>query len=206
MKASKLVSVLLLAGGAACGQRSCSAGAEETRRGPFEVQFPVEGLKSEDSAKVERALRKALGARNIERFKCEEGRLSFDFGGEGPKSMLTMSGLRSALESVEWKLAPRSWVLSEQVLGISFSAEPGMNVADLRKAIEGTGTAVLGMILHGEGLFFVLQLKKDVEFAALEKALGVTIRDLAWGHWKYGWKIEADCHGHAAGAILRKSE
>ena len=120
-------------------------------RGPFSVELPVAGLKPEHQPELEKVLGRAFG-RDILELKCAPGRLSFYFGGKGPKSLLRLSDLKAALSQTGLKLDRRSWILMEQEVGLYVSAAEGIGDGALKKLLEGIGDAqveVLGMLLDG---------------------------------------------------------
>ncbi|NRA96979.1 MAG: hypothetical protein HRU14_12300 [Planctomycetes bacterium] len=180
-------------------------------RGPFSVELPVAGLKPEHQPELEKVLGRAFG-RDILELKCAPGRLSFYFGGKGPKSLLRLSDLKAALSQTGLKLDRRSWILMEQEVGLYVSAAEGIGDGALKKLLEGIGDAqveVLGMLLDGSRACVVVELDGELAFDRLEKALGsgtVAITNLAWGHWKYGWGITGEGdhgHRHRVGARLK---
>ena len=187
----------------------CAAGAAAFA-GPYHVELPVRGLTAEHLDEVRKALSDAMG-RNVLQVKCTDGVLSFHAGGEGPKALLRMGDLSKALAKAKLRLDPDSWMLKPQAIGLCVTADKGISVKQLREVlqgIKGVDLKVLGSILDGTRLCVVVELEKEAAYETLRKGLessGVTIVDLVWGHWKYGWNI-GDPHSHEVGARLRAKQ
>ncbi len=180
--------------------------------GPFHVTLPVVDLEEGHLPAVQRAFEQRF-ARNVLQLKIVDGSLEFWAGGTGPKALLRLSEVVEALDEVGLRVDTGTWLLKEQEVGVHVSAKDGISEKDLRRAIEsfeGAEVEVLSTFLDGSRMCVVLHLHEEVDHAAFRRHLkesGVAIDDLVWGHWKYGWGIEAkdDRHRHDTGARRKVS-
>lgn len=160
--------------------------------GPFHLTLPVDGLTAAHSDALITALKGKLGKRSVHAPKVSAGSLEFYGGGEGPKSLVRLSSIQAAVKAAGLTTTPATWTLKAQTVGVTVSTAKPMSTADLRKAFAGLAE-VSGTLLDRRVLVVVIHLEEPVAFAALTKHLaahGVTVDDLVWGHWGYGWGFE----------------
>lgn len=184
--------------------------------GPFGVTLPIPGITSEQLPRVTQALGERFG-RGILEVTIADGVLSFWAGCNGPKDLLHLADVKQTLAAIGLKLDCDGWTLKSQEVGLAIRADRPQSQDEIRQRIEsvaGAGARVIGSLLDGDRWCVIVHLEHAVDHRTLTKHLsdgGITLVDLVWGHWKYGYGIvepgadeDGDhAHSHDMGAIAR---
>jgi hypothetical protein len=126
--------------------------------------------------------------------------LLFYGGGGGPKALLRLEQVTEAVKLAGFKVDQGLWRLKSQMMGVSLSSKEGAKTSEViatLKTIE--GVSVEDSLLFGDQTYHVIHLERATNYGDLVAIIGkskLEVDDLLWGHWKYGWEIEEDEHGH----------
>ncbi len=175
-------------------------GSTPVALGPFMFTIPVVGISENSLPALEVAFHEVLGNRNFLHPEVKDGELLFYGGGGGPKALLRLEQVTEAVKLAGFKVDRTVWRLKPQMLGISLSSRDGIKTTDViaaLKAIE--GVSVEDSLLIGDRTYHVVHLGSAIHYGDLVANISeskLELDDLLWGHWKYGWEIEEDEHGH----------
>lgn len=183
--------------------------APAPERGPYHFTVPVPELKAGDAEAVTAALLAEFGERTLLEIQVHAGALEFYAGGDGPDALFRLSHLERALATEGFSLHRRPWTLRGQALGLRLSSKGVVGGPALGEAIAGIpGATVLGTLLDHGRMVLVVEFEETVRWSELSKQLaasGVSVDDMLWGHWKYGWGLEPSHHSHACGVVTSSS-
>ncbi len=168
------------------------------RAGPFELSFPVRGLGPAQLPAAARALKKALPG-NVHGLRLAPGgKLVLTAGGKSPTALVRLSAIRAALGAEH--VAPERWLLEPSVVGLEVAVRAPATAAALAKKLAAADLELAGTILTPAGAILVVSITKPTPYLRLAELLRpqARLRDLVWGHWAYGFGIEAgrDLHAH----------
>ena len=180
--------------------------------GPFLFSIPVVGISEDSLPALEDAFHEALGDRNFLHPEVKAGELHFYGGGGGFKALLSLAKMTEAVTQAGLTIDRDRWMLKEQIVGVYVAAKEPMATPDVIAALENIdGVSVEGSLLVGDQTYQVLHLERPIrhaDFVANLSNAQLTSKDLLWGHWKYGWKIDEgdDGHSHDMGmTLIRKT-
>jgi hypothetical protein len=175
-------------------------GSSPVELGPFMFTIPVVGISEDSLPALEDAFQDVLGDRNFLHPEVKEGELHFYGGGGGPKALLRLEQVTEAVKLAGFKVDQGLWRLKSQMMGVSLSSKEGAKTSEViatLKTIE--GVSVEDSLLFGDQTYHVIHLERATNYGDLVAIIGkskLELDDLLWGHWKYGWEIEEDEHGH----------
>jgi hypothetical protein len=179
---------------------SYSWGSSPVVLGPFMFTIPIVGIDEDSLPALVVAFQDVLGNRNFLHPEVKDGELLFYGGGGGPKALLRLEQVTEAIKLAGFRSNRSRWRLKPQMLGISISSRDGIKTTDViaaLKAIE--GVSVEDSLLIGDRTYHVVHLGSAIHYSDLVANISeskLELDDLLWGHWKYGWEIEEDEHGH----------
>ena len=175
-------------------------GSSPVELGPFMFTIPVVGISEDSLPALEDAFQDVLGDRNFLHPEVKEGELHFYGGGGGFKALLRLEQVTEAVKLAGFKVDQGLWRLKSQMMGVSLSSKEGAKTSEViatLKTIE--GVSVEDSLLFGDQTYHVIHLERATNYGDLVAIIGkskLEVDDLLWGHWKYGWEIEEDEHGH----------
>lgn len=176
---------------------------DQPERGPYHFTVPVPELKAAHAEAVTAALLAEFGEHSLLEIQVLDGALEFYAGGDGPQALLRLSHLERALAAEGFSLHRRPWLLRDQALGLKLGSKSVVGGPALKEAIAGIeGATLLGELLDHGQMVLVVEFEQSIHWSALSKQLagvGVSIDDMLWGHWKYGWGLEPAHHAHECG-------
>ena len=179
---------------------SYSWGSSPVVLGPFMFTIPVVGIDEDSLPALVVAFQDVLGNRNFLHPEVKDGELLFYGGGGGPKALLRLEQVTEAIKLAGFKSNRSRWRLKPQILGISLSSRDGIKTTDVISALKAIeGVSVEDSLLIGERTYHVVHLGSAIHYSDLVANISeskLELDDLLWGHWKYGWEIEEDEHGH----------
>ena len=169
--------------------------------GPFLFSIPVVGISENSLPALEAAFDEVIGERNCLQPEVKDGELHFYGGGGGPKALLSLDKVTAAVKLAGFKIDRTLWRLKPQMLGISFSSKEGVKTTEVIAALGAIEeVSVEDSLLIGDTTYHVIHLGRATNYSDFVAAIGkskLEVDDLLWGHWKYGWEIEEDEHGHS---------
>jgi len=167
-------------------------GSTPVALGPFMFTIPVVGISENSLPALEVAFHEVLGDRNFLHPEVKDGELLFYGGGGGPKALLRLEQVTEAVKLAGFKVDQALWRLKSQMMGVSLSSKEGAKTSEVIAALNTIeGVVVEDSLLLGDQTYHVIHLERATNYGDL-----VEVTDLLWGHWKYGWEIEEDEHGH----------
>jgi hypothetical protein len=169
--------------------------------GPFLFSIPVVGISENALPALEDAFDEVIGERNCLQPEVKDGELHFYSGGGGPKALLSLEQVTEAINQAGFKVDRTLWRLKPQMLGISLSSKEGVKTAGVIAALRAIEeVSVEDSLLIGDTTYHVIHLGRAINYSDFVAGIGeskLEVDDLLWGHWKYGWEIEEDEHGHS---------
>lgn len=175
-------------------------GSTPVTLGPFMFTIPVVGISEDSLPALEDAFHEVLGERGFLEPGVKEGELHFWGGGGGPKALLTLKKVTTAVHQAGFMVDRSLWRLKPQMLGISLSSKDGIKTSDVITALKAIEeVSVEDSLLIGDRTYHVVHLGSAIHYGDLVSDIRkskLEVNDLLWGHWKYGWEIEEDEHGH----------
>ncbi|HIA28451.1 MAG TPA: hypothetical protein EYN79_10150 [Planctomycetes bacterium] len=169
--------------------------------GPFLFSIPIVGISENSVPVLEDAFHELLGDRNFLHPEIKDGELHFYGGGGGFKALLTLEKVTAAVKLAGFKVDRTLWRLKPQMLGISLSSKEGVKTTEVIAALGAIEeVSVEDSLLIGDTTYHVIHLGRATNYSDFVAAIGeskLEVDDLLWGHWKYGWEIEEDEHGHS---------
>jgi hypothetical protein len=175
-------------------------GASPVVLGPFMFTIPIVGIDEDSLPALVVAFQDVLGNRNFLHPEVKDGELLFYGGGGGPKALLRLEQVTEAIKLAGFKSNRSRWRLKPQILGISLSSRDGIKTTDVISALKAIeGVSVEDSLLIGDRTYHVVHLGSAIHYSDLVANISeskLELDDLLWGHWKYGWEIEEDEHGH----------
>ena len=179
---------------------SYSWGSSPVVLGPFMFTIPVVGIDEDSLPALVVAFQDVLGNRNFLHPEVKDGELLFYGGGGGPKALLRLEQVTEAIKLAGFKSNRSRWRLKPQMLGISLSAKDGIKTSEVIAALKAIKeVSVEDSLLIGDRTYHVVHLGSAIHYGDLVANISeskLELDDLLWGHWKYGWEIEEDEHGH----------
>jgi hypothetical protein len=179
---------------------SYSWGSSPVALGPFMFTIPVVGIDEDSLPALVVAFQDVLGNRNFLHPEVKDGELLFYGGGGGPKALLRLEQVTEAIKLAGFKSNRSRWRLKPQMLGISLSAKDGIKTSEVIAALKAIKEiSVEDSLLIGDRTYHVVHLGSAIHYGDLVANISkskLELDDLLWGHWKYGWEIEEDEHGH----------
>jgi len=176
-------------------------GSTPVTLGPFMFTIPVVGISEDSLPALEVAFHEVLGDRNFLHPEIKDGELHFYGGGGGPKALLSLEKVTTAVNQAGFKVDRSVWRLKPQMLGISLSSKDGVKTTEVIAALEAIEEVSFeDSLLIGDRTYHVIHLGRAIHYSDLVAGIGeskLELDDLLWGHWKYGWEIEEDEHGHS---------
>ena len=176
-------------------------GSSPVELGPFMFTIPVVGISEDSLPALEDAFQDVLGDRNFLHPEVKEGELHFYGGGGGPKALLRLEQVTEAVKLAGFKVDQGLWRLKSQMMGVSLSSKEGAKTSEVIAALKTIeGVSVEDSLLFGDQTYHVIHLERATNYGDLVAIIGkskLEVDDLLWGHWKYGWEIEEDEHGHS---------
>ena len=97
-------------------------GSTPVSLGPFLFTIPVVGISEDSLPALEDAFHEVLGERGFLEPGVKDGELHFWGGGGGPKALLTLKKVTTAVNQAGFKVDRSLWRLKSQMLGISLSS------------------------------------------------------------------------------------
>lgn len=174
--------------------------------GPFMFTIPVVGIHEDSLPALEVAFHQVLGDENYLQLAVKEGELHFYGGAGGGKALLSLMKVTEAVNQAGFEIDPTAWRLKPQMLGISLSSKGGVKTTEVIAALKSIEeVSIKDSLLIGETTYHVIHLGRAIRYSDLIASIGefeLELDDLLWGHWKYGWEIEEDGHGHDMGMTL----
>jgi len=162
--------------------------------------IPIVGIDEDSLPALVVAFQDVLGNRNFLHPEVKDGELLFYGGGGGPKALLRLEQVTEAIKLAGFKSNRSRWRLKPQILGISLSSRDGIKTTDVISALKAIeGVSVEDSLLIGDRTYHVVHLGSAIHYSDLVANISeskLELDDLLWGHWKYGWEIEEDEHGH----------
>jgi len=175
-------------------------GSSPVALGPFMFTIPVIGISENSLPALEVAFHEVLGDRNFLHPEVKDGELLFYGGGGGPKALLRLEQVTEAVKLAGFKVDQGLWRLKSQMMGVSLSSKEGAKTSEVIAALKTIeGVSVEDSLLFGDQTYHVIHLERATNYGDLVAIIGkskLEVDDLLWGHWKYGWEIEEDEHGH----------
>lgn len=175
-------------------------GSTPVTLGPFMFTIPVIGIGENSLPALEDAFHEVLGDRNFLHPEVKDGELLFYGGGGGPKALLRLEQVTEAIELAGFKVDRSLWRLKSQMLGISLSSKEGAKTSEVIAALGAIEkVSIEDSLLIGDQTYHVIHLERATNYGDLVSDIRkskLEVNDLLWGHWKYGWEIEEDEHGH----------
>ena len=169
--------------------------------GPFMFTIPVVGISEDSLPALEDAFHEVLGERGFLEPGVKDGELHFWGGGGGPKALLTLKKVTTAVNQAGFKVDRSLWRLKSQKLGISLSSKEGAKTSAVIAALGAIEkVSIEDSLLIGDQTYHVIHLDSSINYGDLVSEIRkskLEVNDLLWGHWKYGWEIEEDEHGHS---------
>ena len=179
---------------------SYSWGSSPVVLGPFMFTIPVVGIDEDSLPALVVAFQDVLGNRNFLHPEVKDGELLFYGGGGGPKALLRLEQVTEAVKLAGFKVDQGLWRLKSQMMGVSLSSKEGAKTSEVIAALKTIeGVSVEDSLLITNQTYHVIHLERATNYLDLVAGLGeskLEVDDLLWGHWKYGWEIEEDEHGH----------
>lgn len=176
-------------------------GSSPVALGPFLFTIPVVGISESSLPALEDAFHELLGDRNFLHPEIKDGELHFYGGGGGFKALLTLEKVTAAVKLAGFKVDRTLWRLKPQMLGISLSSKEGAKTTEVIAALKAIEeVSIEDSLLIGDTTYHVIHLGRATNYLDLVAGIGeskLEVDDLLWGHWKYGWEIEEDEHGHS---------
>lgn len=176
-------------------------GSSPVALGPFLFSIPIVGISENSVAALEDAFHEVIGERNCLHPEVKDGELHFYGGGGGPKALLSLEKVTAAVKLAGFKVDRTLWRLKPQMLGISLSSKEGVKTTEVIAALGAIEeVSVEDSLLIGDTTYHVIHLGRATNYSDFVAAIGkskLEVDDLLWGHWKYGWEIEEDEHGHS---------
>ena len=169
--------------------------------GPFLFTIPVVGISENSLPALEDAFHEVIGERNCLHPEVKDGELHFYGGGGGPKALLSLEQVTEAINRAGFKVDQTLWRLKSQMMGVSLSSKEGAKTSEVIAALKTIeGVSVEDSLLIGDQTYHVIHLDSSINYGDLVSDIRkskLEVNDLLWGHWKYGWEIEEDEHGHS---------
>jgi len=176
-------------------------GSSPVALGPFMFTIPVVGISEDSLPALEGAFQEILGDRNFMHPEIKEGELQFYGGGGGFKALLRLEQVTEAVKLAGFKVDRSLWRLKSQMLGISLSSKEGAKTSEVIAALGAIEkVSIEDSLLIGGRTYHVIHLDSSINYGDLVSDIRkskLEVNDLLWGHWKYGWEIEEDEHGHS---------